>query len=438
MDWFSRHTNWLYTETRELSNNSIYRERYQFIGKTLVSTGNILVHKAKTRHYPILIVYPEATPYVPPTIYIMNDELSEDTAREYSELPPGEIGKRVISNIRFLNRRHQNEDGSICFVEMGDLHEENADFYAIEDIIKRLRTWLSGRIPKDSREVELFHHFPGRTYEIQYLLPALFFDTEIIKGKFFAGLSSAIPANFLPDKIGKKTYMGVVIFGMNPSGVWLLPKIYVNEQLTLFTPMPDVRRLILEENTQEKRSKINSGDLIEGFWWDISEEPQPFTDLYAFAGYIGNGDRGKGFDELLELLEAPLKQLEEVIHVWLRFPGRWREKDWQMFRLRKGTRPFIVQHNKEELRERLLDYSMQAVYQEYFTDEYFHMRNKGRAERTALKDVMISILGCGALGSETSDALSKAGVGKILLVDREEMRAHNAVRHCDERVSVFP
>jgi len=428
MDWFSRHTNWLYRETRELSNNSIYRERYQFIGKTLVSTGNILVHKTKTQHYPILIVYPEATPYVPPTIYILNDELSEDTAREYSELPAGEIGKRIRGNIRFLNRRHQNEDGSICFVEMGDLHGESAEFFAIDDIIRRLRTWLSGRIPKDSREVELFHHFPNRTYEIQYLLPDLFFDTGIKEGKFFAGLSSVIPANFFPDKIGKKTYMGVVIYGKNPSGVWLLPK-FVNEELTLFTPIPDVRPLILEKNTPEKLSKIKSGDLIEGYWWDISEEPQPFTELNSLAGYIGNGDQGKGFDGLLELLEAPLKQLEEVIHVGLRFPGRWREKDWQMFRLRKGTRPFIVEQTKEELKERLSDYSIQAVFQEYFTDEYFHMRNKGRADRAALKDVMISVIGCGALGSETSDALGKAGIGRILLVDREEMRAHNALRH---------
>jgi hypothetical protein len=430
MDWFSQHTNWLYRETRGLSNNSIYRESYQFIGKTLVSTGNILVHRAKTQCYPVLIVYPEATPYVPPTIFILSNELSEETTREYSELSPGEIGKRVRSNIRFFNRRHQNEDGSICFVEMGDLHDENAEFYTIEDIIKRLRTWLSGKIPKDSREVELFHHFPNRTHEIQYLLPDLFFNTEIIKGKFFAGLSCLIPANFFPDGIGKKTFMGVVIFGKNPSGVWLLPKIYVNEQLILFTHIPDVRRLVLEENTQEKVTKIKSGDLIEGYWWDISKEPPPFADLNTFAECIGNGDWAKGLDEVLELLEPPLRQLEGVIHVGIRFPGRWREKDWQMFRLRKGTRPPIVQPTKEELKERLLDYSVQAVYQEYFTDEYFHMRNKGRAERTALKDVTISIIGCGALGSETSDALSKAGVGNILLVDKEDMRAHNVVRHC--------
>ncbi len=429
MEWFARHTSWLYRETKELSNNSIYREQYQAIGKTLISSGNIIVHKAKTEYFPILIVYPEATPYIPPTIYILKNEINEETAKRYSRLSPEEIRKGVRNNIRFLNRRHQNEDGSVCFVEMGDLHGENPEIYPIEDIIKRLRIWLSGKILKDSMEVELFHHFPNRTYEIQYLLPDLFFDEEIVKGRFYAGLSSLIPANFLPDKIGKKTYMGVMIYGETQAGVTLPPKTYVNEQLTLFTPIPDVKHLVLDKNSQEKAKKIGNGSLIEGYWWEIHEEPQPFQDLGTLAILIGEGAEVKGFEELISALEQPLSRLAETIHIGIRFPGRWRESDWQMFRLKKGSRPPLFKRSKEELKEMLLDYSLEAVYQEYLTDEYFHMRNKGRAERSVLKDVSISIIGCGALGSETADALCKAGVGRILLVDKEEMRAHNAVRH---------
>jgi len=123
MEWFARHTSWLYRETRELSDNSIYREQYQVIGKTLISSGHIIVHKSKTEYFPILIVYPEATPYIPPTIYILDNEISEQTAIEYSEFAPEEIKQRVKNNIRFFNRRHQNEDGSVCFVETGDLQE---------------------------------------------------------------------------------------------------------------------------------------------------------------------------------------------------------------------------------------------------------------------------------------------------------------------------
>lgn len=430
MDWFSRHTRWLYSETKELSTNSIYRESYQFIGKTLVSAGNILVHKNKTQYFPVLIVYPQATPYIPPMIYMLNNEIIEDVAREYSKLSPEEIGKQVShQNIWFFNRRHQNEDGSVCFVEMGDLHDENAEAFPIKDIIKRLRIWLSGRIPKDSREVELFSHFPNRTYEIQYLLPDLFFDREIVKGKFYAGLSSLIPANFLPDKIVKKTYMGVMIYGENQAGVTLPSKTYVNEQLVLFTHIPSARLLILNGNSQEKANKIQDGELIEGYWWEIFIEPVPFSSVSKIAKYIGNGDEDKGISELVDNLHSELNHLYEFIHVGLRFPGRLRETDWQMFRLNKGNRSPIVGGGKKELKQRLFDYSVQAVYQEYLTDDYFHMRNMGRAERGILKDAAISIVGCGALGSEAADVLCKAGVGRILLVDKEEMRAHNAVRH---------
>ncbi len=432
MDWFSRHTDWLYTETKELSNNSIYKEHYQFIDRTLISTGDILVHKAQTQYFPILIVYPEATPYVPPTIYILDAPLDEGVAREYSKQSPAEIKKNVQNNVKYFNRRHQNEDGSICFIESGDLHSENAEIYRVKEIIKRLRIWLSGKIPKDSREVELFHHFKNRTYEMQYLLPDLFFDTKIIKGTFYAGLSGLIPANLFPNGMAKKTYMGVMISGETSGGVALPPKMYIKEQLILFTRIPNIDELILPDKIVAKREAIEKEKLIEGYWWDISKEPEPFSDITTLARYISGDDEHKGIEELTKILKEPLSKLQDTIHIGLRSPGRWREKDWQMFRLKRRSRTPIVgsDNDNNELKERLLDYSVEAVYQEYFTDEYFHMRNKGRAERDALKKNSISIIGCGALGSETADALNKAGVGKILLVDKDEMRAYNAVRHC--------
>lgn len=430
MEWFARHTGWLYRETKRLSDNSIYKERYQFIGETLISSGNIMVHKDKTEYFPILIVYPNATPYIPPAIYILKNIISEETAKEYSGLSPEEIEIRVRNNIKFVNRRHQNANGSVCFVEMGDLHGEKAELYPIEDIIKRLRIWLSGKIPQDSMEVELFHHFTNRTNEIQYLLPDLFFDKEIVNGKFYAGLSSLIHANLITDGIVKKTYMGVMICGKNPKGVMLPPKTYVNEQLILFTHMPNVKRLVLDNESQEKTKEIEDGELIEGYWWEINEEPQPFQDVATLARLIGGGNEVKGYEEMIGALEQPLKQIDERIDVGIRFPGRLRESDWQMFRLNKGSRPPILLPSNDELKERLLDYSLQAVYQEYLTDDYFHMRNAGRAERSILIDKVVSIIGCGALGSETADAICKAGVGRILLVDKEEMRAHNAIRHC--------
>lgn len=429
MGWFARHTSWLYRETKELSNNSMYKEKFQSIEKTLISSGDIIVHKQKTEYFPILIVYPEATPYVPPAIFTLKHEISEENAIEYAKLTPEEIALRIKDNIKFYKRRHQNENGSVCFIETGDLHGENSEIYPIETVIKRLRIWLSGRIPKDSLEVELFHHFFNRTHEIQYLLPDLFFDNEIVKGKFYAVLTSSIPANYFPDNIAKKTYIGMMIYGENRAGISLLPRTCLNEQRNLFTRIPDIKSLIFDTNSQEKIQKISTGQLIEGCWWEIFVEPEPFSSVNDLARLIGNGDEGIGFDELIKNVNLELSLGDELIYLGIRFPGRLRKTDWQMFRLSKGRRTPIVGAGIEELKLRLLDYSIQAVYQEYFTEEYFHMRNTGRAERSILKDKSLAIIGCGALGSESADALAKAGAGKILLVDKEVMRPHNAIRH---------
>ncbi len=205
MDWFSKHTNWLCRETAELSNSSIYNEDYQFAEKTLISAGKIKVFKEEIEYYPVLIVYPEATPYAPPRVYILKDSLTEEIAREYSSLLPNEIGENVSGNARLLNRRHQGSDGSICFVENAGLHEDQTEIFSIKDILGRIQIWLSGKIPKDSREVDLFSHFPGKTLDIQYLIPDLFFNKEIVKGIFYAGLTRTIRANLLPDGIERKT-----------------------------------------------------------------------------------------------------------------------------------------------------------------------------------------------------------------------------------------
>ena len=131
MSWFSRHTSWLYSETRYLSNSSIYKERLQFIDKTLISSGEVIVHKEKTTYHSILIVYPDATPYIPPTIYTLKSSLDEETARKLSALPANEIGEKIQDKVTFFERRHQNMDGSICFLEAGDLHSESAEIYRI-------------------------------------------------------------------------------------------------------------------------------------------------------------------------------------------------------------------------------------------------------------------------------------------------------------------
>ena len=260
----------------------------------------------------------------------------------------------------------------------------------------------------------MFSHFRQRSIELQYLLPDLFFDTEIVKGRYFASLSRGV----IPD-LPPKTYIGMAIIGENEGGITILPKVYTNEELILFAYVPDLKKLLMEKSTAEIDERKKEGVLIEGNWWDIDEEPEPFSTINALARYVGKNDESKGTEELLKVINNELKALEDIIHIGLRFPGRHRAKDWQMLRLKRKGRPPVVKCDVEEFKERLSDYVIEAVYQEYLTEEYFHLRNKGRADRNLLKKARLSIIGCGALGSETADALSKAGVGRLILVDTE-------------------
>ncbi len=433
MSWFSKYPSWLYSESIELSNSSIYREGHQFIDRTLVSSGCIIVHKEKTERYHILIIYPDATPYIPPAVYVLQNSLSESETRDLAKVSPIDIPNAISDKVRFFNRRHQNEDGSICFIEIGDLHNENAEVFNVKHILKRIRIWLAGRIPKDSREVELFYHFRKRCYEIQYLLPDLFFDKDIVKGIFYAGLSTIMPANYFANNKLKKTYVGILLAGSNRAGIQLLPKIYTRENFVLFAHIPDPKKILqfLNGTRDDKfQEDIDKGNIVLGYWWDIDKEPEPFSTINKFAEYIGGGDENNGFNELIGALESELKKLPDTINIGFRFPGRFQNKDWQMLRLKKGTRTVLIKDDSEEIKERLLDYSISSVYQEYITEPYFHKRNVGRADRDILKTANVSLIGCGALGSEVSDCLCKAGVGNLMLVDKEVLNAHNSIRHC--------
>lgn len=222
--------------------------------------------------------------------------------------------------------------------------------------------------------------------------------------------------------------MGITIFGENSQGVTIPPKQFINEQLILFTPAPNAIELI-KSDSREKETAITDGKLIEGYWWDIDEEPAPFSSVESLSHYIKQNGDDSGIRAHVDELREPLKKCREKIVIGIRFPGRWREKDWQFFLLKKGSRLPIIEDSFEEYKDRLFDYSIEAIKQEYFTEDDFHLRNKGRADRDILRQNQLSIIGCGALGSETADALSKAGIGRIYLIDKEDLKAHNTVRH---------
>jgi integrative and conjugative element protein (TIGR02256 family) len=403
----------------------------------LVSSGSIIIRKDETIYFPILIVYPKATPYIPPEIYILEKPISKANIEAFTKLEPDLIRDQLSGNKKIFNRRHQGIDGKICFYESQDAHNDNAEAFCIKDILNRIRLWLSGQIPVDSREVDLFSHFPNQAHDIQALMTDIFFDDEIIKGEFYFAISKAITVNRLDDIGQRKTYIGVFIVGENENALSISPKIYKNDKLVLFAGIPNPDKLILDEKRGEINELLTNGELIKGYWWNIIEEPTPFSSVMELAKYIGNGNIEKGYTEITSKFGAEIRNIvDSPLYVGIRYPIRphikekTRSKEWQTLRLvRIGNRTPIIPCDENELIERLSDYRIEAVKSDYITDEYYHLRNTGIVERQGVRDECVSIIGCGALGSEIADCISKAGVGNVLLIDKENINTHNAIRH---------
>ena len=71
MSWYKRYPAWLHSEWQELHSNGNYRPAFTFFDETFLSCGEIIVRSNKIELCPVLIVYPEATPYQPPSVYLL-------------------------------------------------------------------------------------------------------------------------------------------------------------------------------------------------------------------------------------------------------------------------------------------------------------------------------------------------------------------------------
>jgi hypothetical protein len=439
MSWYKRYPAWLHAEWQELSSNTNYQELLTLFEKTFISCGQIIARSNGIQYFPVLIVYPESTPFRPPSIYLLNGIPKEETLRHLAQLSPGEIEREIKPLIRLLFRRHQGPSGSLCFVEAEDLHADRAESHGIREILKRVRDWLAGiqtgRIPPDSPEVELFSHFPNQNPNLIFLIPDSFFDDEVHKGRFY--FSKLTPSIF--DR-SHKVYVGVAIEGLTVGNI-VTPLKESDDAFPLHGYYIPPQKDILEQ-TQILRESLKEGVLIEGFWWNIDRELEPFATVQELSGYCDT--HGNGLKSLLENYIAEKLKIDEEFFIGIRFPGRSpseRKFEWQLFYFRrtKNHAGGLISPTEQELIDRLLERKVEAVRVEYIDEKSFFKRNRGIFSREQLKNTKISLFGLGALGSEVADNLSKAGIGNLCLVDKDQLKAQNTVRHlCGGYMLYFP
>lgn len=426
MYWYEKHNEWYEYQKECISRSKCYLESNQRTDFTLLSQGNIKLNLNGTSIlFPILIYFPSVAPYVPPKIFILNELFPKD---EFDALSAENIKDELNKRKKLYYFRHQMPDGSLCFIESERLYKESVDVYSIDEVLSRVRLWLKGTVtgifPSDGNEVELFAHFPHRDEVTKILATEVCFN-----GNYSSGIVFITPVvNLTKEQYGIESviYTSIALWGDFDSKI--LTCIY--DKTLNISYLKDKFDMTAGFISSDKTyHQIESNELVLAFIWDISEEPYVFKSPKELIKLIGNGDEIYGLARVIEITEHYLKK--DNLYFGLRFPNRRKEKEIQFFKLKRkeGVPVLFGKCSDEELLNWFEQHELIAIYTKEFTPRKYHLRNKGLANRDILSEKVVTILGVGALGSEVSDILGKAGVGNLNLIDKEILDIENPVRH---------
>jgi len=422
--WFERNPELLERESRQLQSSSVYNEEYQKRKEHFISAGFFQVrYNGDVIKYPAVIVYPEATPYALPQVYLLQEHLTEDEARNLAALKADNVSDFLKPRAKLYYHRHQAGNGSLCLLEQDNVDRGGLEAFEAKEVLRRVHKWLTGLstdyFPPDSNEVELFAHYPERM-PFNILVTEDFYKPALVRGEFFLNAITAYSAK-------QPLYaISACLIGEDTVGLYL-----DNPSETLpFMPEGLNSREKLARNIDLLQQKINEREIIKGYWWQIDSEPCIYSNTTELAKAVGNSDNEAETNIFLQMIWSGLKRREDIIFVGLRFLNRRNEQEWLfllLYKERNDNQPILMGAiNPWEV---LRDYDLYSVYSEPFTEDAFFLRNSGRVDHNTLKGHTLSLLGCGALGSELADCLGKAGVGSLCLNDYQFLHAHNAVRH---------
>jgi integrative and conjugative element protein (TIGR02256 family) len=431
--WFKRHPQFLIAEGKRLSIDPNYKEVYRKRKNLFVSHGYIIVRLKTIHKFPILIVYPDATPYVLPLIYPLKEMLSEELVESIAKASLPEVYSLILTHIQFhYELRHQNSSGNLCILEWDNL-DDGPKFYGITTILKRVRDWcnglLTGKFPPDSQEVQYYAHFIHVNYNYKFLYPQTFLNENWVEGEAYGFVFNFVPKGKYISRF-RLSYFGCFITGKGKGGIFenvdtALPNFFYEEGIK--------NTIELLEKKDILQRLINKQELIKCCWFQISKEPLPFQTIEELITIIGEGDYNAGLKRILPFYLAYLEFKPNFFFIAIRFPNRKVIQEFQLFEVHKGledTGVLLKMSDEEKLQHIISSYKhVFAIPSEKFTDETFHLRNNGRAERNILQNKIVNVLGVGAIGSEIADSLGKAGVGSLSLFDNQEMQGPNPVRH---------
>jgi len=428
MQWFKRHIQFLLSEIESLSSCGDYKELYQKRDNFFVSHGEILVRYNGLHRHPILIFYPNSTPYTIPEIYPLSRHLEEEEINQISSSGISALKSNVIK--QFYEYRHQNSSGLLCIIETDNL-DTGSDFYSINTILGRVRDWfeahLTNNFPPDNEEIELTAHFNNISNKLRFYYQDNFLNPEVLCGDFIG--VTQVPISKKIDEIGR-TYYGACLSGVTKNGIWKESNTPFNEFL-----QKDGFRTYYDfiEKADALKYLIKEGYYFKGYWFEINIEPKPFKEISDLVNLIGNGNRDSGITRIAKICLSEIKYLPNEIIFGIRYKNRRGVLEFQLFSASKKPEnlPLLLDVGDEKQTECILNmYSdVKAIICEKINDESFFQRNGNLIDRSILRRKTINIIGSGAIGSEIADCISKAGIGEITIIDNQLLKIQNTVRH---------
>ncbi|AHJ95549.1 ThiF family adenylyltransferase [Hymenobacter swuensis] len=420
--WFERHPFILHREIHQLSSHGDYRQVGIACNQVLLSAGTLLLRlNGKASRYPAAFLYPDSTPFALPTVFLLERELTEQEVTRLAASSFATITASLSKIKRLVYQRHQNSNGSLCLLEQDNVEQLGAETFEAHSIINRVVQWLKalelGTPLPESKEVELYAHFPGKA-AMRILLTETYFTTVGQQGRMYFTPLLQEPRKTL---VHERLFIGA---GILVDGAPMPP-----DDGTFWHFMPDSINSpnLLYRYPARAQQATKQLKLLEGYWWQVVEEPPVIRDTGHLLAFLGEGDADQGLTRISSELKAAVADSRQPLLVGLRFTNRKGSPEWLVLKLEM---PEMLQLPKgAPFRQRWVALSIEACPIEAFTAREYHTRNAGRVAYDVISQQAVTVIGCGALGSEVADCLGKAGVGSLQLVDNQLLHPHNSMRH---------
>lgn len=328
-------------------------------------------------------------------------------------------------------------DGALCLIE-GDARIEaeqlsgTAVVARAKHVFRALALGAAHPFP-DSQEAELEAHYDR--WPVDILLGEAFYEPGLVGGGSFRAVPtlddySASPTYVEQTRfVQRRLYVGLHVTAHGPTGELLETEWRTERSAALRAAFP----FLANQRLEFERGAIEGWDLfgsfgITGPWFNLPAEPEPVRTMAQLEEFLRDS---VGVRDPLGVLLRYIPQVEQgtLLFIGLRYPGRDSQPDW-LFLVARASEAVTRDMEKQGQgvrRDVLRAARIYAARRHPVSRRDLEVRNGAIAG--TLGDRTVLLLGAGALGGDVADALGKAGVGKLIIVDHDRMRPGNAIRH---------